>query len=214
MARDPADPVVVQRALAQAYPDAACELLARDPWELLVATILSARVSDARVNQVMAVLNEHLLGPRAYAVMDPRELEPLIARVPLAPSKARSIVESARLIVARHYGQVPRDLADLMKLPGVGRKTAAVVLGNAFGQPAVAADVHVQRICLRLGWATKEDPIEAEEAIRQRVPPDDWVVTCHRMIRLGRDVCRPLKPWCSRCPVAATCPQAGVAAAR
>jgi endonuclease III len=206
-----ADSNDVARRLAQAYPDARCELYARDPWELLVAVILSARTTDQQVNKVMAVLTEHLIGVDAYARLDPRRLARLISRLPLYPQKARSIVEAARRIVAVYGGQVPATLRDLTSLPGVGPKTAAVVAGNLYGIPAVAADVHVQRIVRRLGWTKREHAREAERAVMDRLPPHHWVPLSHQMIRLGRDCCRPRQPRCERCPLAATCPREGIA---
>jgi endonuclease-3 len=198
-------------ALQAAYPDARCELLARDPWELLVAAILSARTTDVQVNKVMAVLTEHYLGPQAIADLDHRELDRVLRHVPLHRQKARAIVEAARAVLRLHHGRVPEDFAALAALPGVGRKTAAVVLGNAFGVPAIAADVHVQRITHRLGWTGREHPADAESALIQRFPPQHWVRLCHQMIRLGRDCCRRLKPRCERCPVAHLCERRGVA---
>ena len=204
----------VLRLLAQSWPDAQCELIARDPWDLLVAVILSARTSDDRVNQVMAVLTEHYVGPEAFADMDPRELELHINRVPLYQNKARYIVESARMIVYRLGGEVPNDMETLQTLPGVGRKTAAVVLGNAFKVPAVAADVHVQRVVQRLAWSANEDPKIVEQAVMDLIPRESWVVFCHQLIRLGREACRPKHPWCSRCPLQELCPQQGVEGSR
>jgi endonuclease-3 len=200
----------VGEILARSYPDARCELLARDPWELLVAAILSARTTDFQVNRIMAVLNEHYIGPAAYAALDHRDLERVVRHVPLFRQKARAIVEAARAIIRLYAGRVPEGLALLSTLPGVGRKTAAVVLGNAFGVPAIAADVHVQRIVHRLGWAAAEHPGQAEAALSTRFPPQQWVRLCHQMIRLGRDSCRRVKPRCIRCPLAAICPRQGV----
>lgn len=205
-----ADPASVDRLLAEHWPDAACELQAADPWQLLVAVILSARTSDVRVNQVMAVLNEHYVGPQACADLDPRELENIIRKVPLFRQKARSICEAARAVVYSHGGAVPDTAEALMGLAGVGRKTAAVVLGNAFDQPAVAADVHVQRVVRRFGWTLGVDANEAESAVSESLPEDRWVQACHQMIRLGREHCRPVKPFCSRCPLADVCPKIDV----
>jgi len=203
----PADPTVVARVLDQHWPDAACELQARDPWELLIAAILSARTSDVQVNKVMAALNEHVVGPAGMAIMDHRDLERVINRVPLFRQKARAIVEAARAVVRHHGGQVPRDAAALIALPGVGRKVAAVVLGNAFGIPAIAADVHVTRLAKRLGWAPTEEPRAAETAVSARFPPADWVRRCHQFIRLGREHCKRTTPRCERCPLSTVCPQ-------
>jgi len=204
----------VVAGLDDRWPDAACELLARDPWELLVAVILSARTADERVNQVMAVLTEHFTGPEAYMYLDPRALAGFIRRVPFHQQKARAIVESARALVHQHRGEVPQDPSLLEALPGVGRKTAAVVAGNAFGVPAVAADVHLQRVAHRLGWTVRTDPLEAEDAVRRRLPASRWIRFCHQCVRLGRECCRPRRPWCSRCPLAETCPQRDVVDAR
>jgi len=200
----------VGEVLARVYPDARCELLARDPWELLVAAILSARSTDFQVNRVMAVLNEHYVGPAAYAALDHRDLERVVRHVPLFRQKARAIVEAARAVVRLHGARVPEGLGPLSTLPGVGRKTAAVVMGNAFGIPAIAADVHVQRVVHRLGWCAAEHPAQAEAALAARFPPLQWVRLCHQLIRLGRDCCRRLKPRCARCPLAAFCPRQGV----
>jgi endonuclease-3 len=200
----------IGHALQDAYPDARCELLARDAWELLVAAILSARTTDVQVNKVMAVLNEHYVGPQAFADLDHRDLDRVIRHVPLHRQKARAIVEAARAVLRHHCGQVPGDLNALAALPGVGRKTAAVVLGNAFGVPAIAADVHVQRIVHRLGWTAREHPADAEVALVRRFAQEFWVRLCHQLIRLGRDCCRRQKPRCERCPVVRFCAKQGL----
>lgn len=206
----PADAAEVDRILAETWPDAACELQAKDSWQLLVAVILSARAADVQVNKAMAVLNEHLIGVYAYAELDHRELEPLIRHLPLFRQKARAIVEAARALM-RRGGGVPASIDELAQLPGVGRKTACVVAGNAFGIPAVGADTHVQRLAYRLGWTEREHPLEAERAFMAHLPPGRWVQICHQSIRLGREFCRRIKPRCERCPLAATCPKQGVA---
>lgn len=204
------DPDTVHATLARSYPDARCELYVRDPWDLLVAAILSARTSDVQVNRVMAVLCEHFCGPAAYARLDHRQLAKVISKVPLYQQKARGIVEAARRVIAEHGGQVPQTMKELSALPGVGRKTAAVVLGNAFGIPAIAADVHVQRIVRRLGWIERESALDAERAIAKRFPPQYWVQLCHRLIRLGREHCRAIQPKCGTCPFQASCAKNGV----
>jgi endonuclease III len=205
------EPERVDAALERLYPEASCELLAKDPWELLVAAILSARAHDLQVNKVMAVLTEHFVDPSSFAALDHRDLEPLLRHLPLYRQKARAIVEAARAVLRLHGGQVPQDMAALSALPGVGRKTAAVVLGNAFGIPAIAADTHVQRIAHRWGWTAEEHPGHAETALAERFPPKRWVRLCHQLIRLGRDCCRRVEPKCERCPFAASCPRRGVA---
>ncbi len=208
------DPVRLSAVLAQIYPQARCELLVRDPWDLLVAAILSARTSDIQVNRVMAVLCEHFCGPEAYASLDHRTLAKVIAKVPLFQQKARAIVEAARRVMTHHQGKVPDTMKELSALPGVGRKTAAVVLGNAFGIPAIAADIHVQRIVRRLGWVDREHAVDAEKAIAKRFPPHYWIELCHRLIRLGREHCRPVNPKCATCPFAGACPKQGVGESR
>jgi endonuclease-3 len=205
------EPGPVGSALERLYPGAVCELRAQGPWELLVAAILSARAHDAQVNKVMAVLTEHYLGPDALAALDHRDLAPLLRHLPLYNQKARAIVEAARAVLRHHGGRVPNDFAALAALPGVGRKTAAVVLGNAFGVPAIAADTHVQRIAHRLGWTASEHPADAEAALAGRFPPARWVRLCHQFIRFGRDVCRRAEPRCARCPLADACPRQGLA---
>jgi endonuclease III len=206
------EPESIGAELDRLYPDAACELRARDSWELLVAAILSARASDVQVNKVMAVLTEHFTGPEAIARIDHRDLEPVLRHVTLYRQKARAIVEAARAIVRLHHGRVPESMADLAALPGVGRKTAAVVLGNAFGVPAIAADTHVQRIAHRFGWIAAEHPRHAETALAERFPPHRWVRLCHQFIRLGREHCKRVAPKCDRCPFSRTCPRNGVGA--
>ncbi len=204
------DPETIGAELDRLYPDASCELHARDPWELLVAAILSARASDVQVNKVMAVLTEHFTGPEAIARVDHRDLEPVLRHVTLYRQKARAIVEAARAIVRLHHGEVPQSMADLAALPGVGRKTAAVVLGNAFGIPAIAADTHVQRAAYRFAWITAEHPRHAELALAERFPAHRWVRLCHQLIRLGRDFCKRVAPKCTKCPFARTCPRQGL----
>lgn len=208
------NPERLSSALSKNYPDARCELHARDPWELLVAAILAMRTTDIQVNKVMAVLNEHFCGPDAYAALDHHELARIIRKLPLHQQKARAVVEAARKVITRHGGRVPDNMHDLAALPGVGRKTAAIVLGTSFDIPAIAADTHVQRIVRRLGWTLRENAIEAEQALAQRFPPHFWISLCHQLIRLGRDHCRPLNPKCTSCPFASECPRSGVAESR
>ena len=208
----PLAPRIADQVLAAHWPEAACELDAKDPFALLVAVILSARARDEQVNKVLAVLHEHLLGIDAYARLDPRDLEPLLRHLPLYRQKARAVVEAARTILERHGGAVPRDLEALARLPGVGRKTAAVVVANAYGVPAIGADTHVQRLAHRWGWTTREHPAEAETAVADRLPRHRWIQACHQMIRLGRTFCTRLRPRCDTCPLAPSCPRVGAPA--
>ena len=205
----PLDPLIADRVLHDHWPTAACELDAQDPFALLVAVILSARARDDQVNKVLAVLHEHLLGVHAYACCDPRDLEPLLRHLPLFRQKARAVVECARALLERHGGQVPQDAEALACLPGVGRKTANVVVGNAFGIPAVGADTHVQRCLYRWGWTDREHAGEAEAAMMERLPPERWVQACHQIIRLGRTCCTRVRPRCAACPLASVCPRQG-----
>lgn len=204
----------IDQRLQEAWPHAQCELLARDPFEFLVAVICSAQTSDTRVNQVMAVLQEHLCGVEAYAAMPLPELSTLLARLPLFRQKARRIHDAARHLVDHYDGQLPTDATSLRRLPGVGEKTAAVVLGNRLGQPAIAVDVHVERCARRLGLSHAADKRVIAEDLRRRFPPPRWVSLCHQLIRLGREYCRPRRPWCSRCPLRGHCPRNGVDDAR
>jgi len=209
-----AEAEAVVSLLGRAYPEARCELDADGAWELLVAAICSARTPDARVNEVLPGVRERFAAMHDCAAADRHELEGALRRLPLFRQKARAINEAARYCLRVHGGEVPATLETLVRIPGVGRKTAAVVVGNHFGVPAIAADVHVQRAVRRWAWAERENPHDAERAIAGRIPPHYWVELCHQTVRLGRDCCRPLRPWCSRCPLADQCPQAGVEDAR
>jgi len=206
----PLDPLLVDRVLQDHWPTAACELAAKEPFDLLVAVILSARARDEQVNQVLAILQEHLLGVDAYARCDPRDLEPILRHLPLFRQKARAVVECARALLERHGGQVPRDPEVLATLPGVGRKTAQVVVANAYGIPAIGADTHVQRCAFRWGWTTREHALEAERALAARLPRERWITACHQIIRLGRACCTRLRPRCAACPLVSVCPRQGV----
>lgn len=204
----------IDRLLEAHWPDASCELLARDPFEFLVAVICSAQTSDVRVNQVMAVLQEHLDGVHAYAALSIPDLERFLARLPFYRAKARAISEAARQIVQRHQGRLPLDGDALRRLPGVGAKTAAVVLGNRLGIPAIAVDAHVARVAVRLGLSRGCKPLVIENDLCRRFPPHRWVRLCHQLIRLGRAYCRPQRPKCSLCPLAEPCLRSGVSQAR
>ncbi len=206
-------PLVLQR-LRQAYPGVGCELVAASTWELLVAVILSAQTSDQRVNMVMAHLQEKLGDIHAYAQAPLRELERAIQQVPLYRQKARYIKEAAQTIERLYAGEVPSDEDRLRQLPGVGGKTAAVVLGNGFGIPTIAVDSHVQRVVTRIGLSRARTPRAIERELARAIPPQHWVDLCHQLIRLGRDHCRPQNPWCSRCPLQGLCCQYDVEQSR
>lgn len=196
------------RALAEAYPDADTELDFTTPLELLVATVLSAQSTDVRVNAVTPALFDRYPDAAAYAGADRAELESLIASIGLHRSKAASIQGLAQAICDRHGGEVPRTLEELTALPGVGRKTANVVLGNAFGIPGITVDTHVGRLARRFGWTAETDPVKVEAEVMALFPPEEWTDLSHRMILHGRRVCHARKPACDSCPLVSLCPSA------
>ena len=199
----------IHRVLAQAYPDARCELDYGSPLELLVATILSAQCTDARVNQVTPKLFKRYPDARAYASAKQADVESLIMSTGFFRSKATNIIRMAQTLVSDHDGQVPGRLEDLVVLPGVGRKTANVVLGNAFDVPGITVDTHVGRLSRRLGFSTHEDPVKVERDLMDLFPKSDWTALCHRLIFHGRRVCHARTPACGACPIAQWCPSFG-----
>lgn len=201
----------VWRILHQTHADAHCALLHENPWQLLVATILSAQCTDERVNQVTPLLFARYPDPAALAQADPTQVEALIRSTGFFRTKARHLQATAQVLLANHDGKVPQSLNELVKLPGVGRKTAHVVLGVAFGQPGMVVDTHVKRIAFRLGWTTSRDPLKIEAQLCRLLPRDTWTQTAHLLIFHGRRICKAPIPWCSRCPVVSYCPQCGVA---
>lgn len=201
----------VWRILHQAHADAHCALHHGDPWQLLVATILSAQCTDERVNQVTPLLFARYPDPAALAQADPAHIEALIRPTGFFRNKARHLQAAAQVLFADHDGKVPNTLAELVKLPGVGRKTANVVLGVAFGQSAMVVDTHVKRIAFRLGWTRSRDPLKIEAQLCCLLPRETWTQTAHLLIFHGRRICKAPIPWCSRCPVGSYCPQCGVA---
>lgn len=198
------------RALADAYPDAHCELDFTTPLELLVATVLSAQCTDKRVNQVTPALFARFPDAQAYAEADPGEIEDLIRSTGFFRAKARSLSGIGVALVANYGGEVPGALDDLVTLPGVGRKTANVVLGNAFGIPGITVDTHVGRLVRRWGWTTSQDPVVVEHEIGTLIERREWTLFSHRAIFHGRRVCFARKPACGACPVAALCPSVGI----
>jgi endonuclease-3 len=198
----------ILRALSQAYPDAACTLRYRTPLELLVATILSAQCTDALVNMVTADLFKKYRAARDFADAPLPQLEHDISRVNFYRTKAKSIQAACRLIVARFGGKVPDRMDDLLQLPGVARKTANVVLGNAFGAPAgVVVDTHVMRLAGRLGLSAQRDREKIEQDLMALLPVTEWTRFSHRMIAHGRAVCTAKAPRCHACPIGkALCP--------
>jgi len=195
--------------LRSAYPDAHCALDHRDPLELLVATILSAQCTDARVNQVTPGLFARYPDAAAYAAADLEEVERRIQSTGFFRNKAKSLVGLGRALVEHHGGEVPRTMAELTALPGVGRKTANVVLGNAFGlDEGIVVDTHVGRLSKRLGLTREDDPVKVEKDLMALVPRDAWTLWSHLLIFHGRQVCRAPRPRCADCVLADLCPSA------
>ena len=202
---------VVAELLAGAYPEAACELDYRDPWQLLVATVLSAQCTDQRVNQVTPGLFERWPTPAAMAGAPLDELEQAVRPTGFYRNKARAVREAARALVSRHGGTVPQELEALVELPGVGRKTAKVVLGEAFGLAAgIAVDTHVRRVAGRLGLTRSTDPEAIADELEGLVPRSGWVAFSMRMILHGRRVCTARRPRCGGCPLEPACAKLGV----
>jgi endonuclease-3 len=200
----------IDRALAARYPDAHCELDFGSPLELLVATLLSAQTTDVRVNLVTPALFAAYPDAGAYAQADPSELEDLIRSTGFFRAKSRALIGLGQALVERFDGQVPHRMADLVTLPGVGRKTANVVLGNAFGVPGLPVDTHVLRVAARLGLTGSDDPIRVESELCALLAKRDWTMASHRFIAHGRRTCHARRPACGACPVAAWCLSAGI----
>jgi endonuclease III len=203
--------VKVLAALAELYPDARCALEHQTPLQLLVATILSAQCTDVRVNLVTPALFARYQTAHDFAAAKPRELEQLIASTGFFRNKAKNIIACCRAIIDRHNGEVPRTLEELVQLPGVGRKTANVVLGDSFGVPGITVDTHVGRLSRRLGLTVHDDPVKVEFDLMTVVPQADWTPFSHRLIFHGRRVCDARKPDCPNCAMNAFCPKVGVA---
>ena len=195
----------ILRILAPTYPDARCELNFSTPLELLVATILSAQCTDARVNQVTASLFASYRSAAEYAAAEPATFEREIRSTGFFRSKARNILACCRKLVRDFGGQVPRTMEELVTLPGVGRKTANILLYNAYGIPGFGVDTHVVRVTNRLGLADTEDPEKIEAAICAALPAGEWGQATHLFIFHGRRTCHARQPACSRCPVRELC---------
>jgi endonuclease III len=199
----------ISRVLAETYPDAHCELDFTTPLELLVATILSAQTTDVRVNLVTPVLFAKYRTAAEYAAADRAEMETIVASTGFFRAKTNSVIGMAQALCERYGGEVPNRLEDLVTLPGVGRKTANVVLGNAFGIPGITVDTHFGRLSRRFGWTAEEDPVKVEHAVGALIPKKEWTDLSQRMIWHGRRVCFARKPACGACSVATLCPAYG-----
>ncbi len=205
----PARVRAVWRRLRRQHPGAAIELRHRNPEELLVAVILSAQCTDRRVNEVTPELFRRFPRPEDYPGAAPGELERYLRPLGFFRQKARFIRESMALLLERHQGRVPDRMEDLLRLPGVGRKTANVILSNAFGLAAgIAVDTHVRRVSRRLGWTAETDPDKIEQDLLRLFPKRDWPLVNHVLVFHGRYVCRARRPECSRCQARALCPSA------
>jgi endonuclease-3 len=191
--------------LAQMYPDARCALVHRSAFELLIATMLSAQCTDARVNMVTARIFPTYNRPEHFVALTVDELGAMIKDCGLWQTKAKNIHATCRLLLEKYQGEVPRTREALMELPGVGRKTANVVLSNAFGVPAIAVDTHVFRVANRLGLAQADTPEETEQQLMRRIPKHLWSQAHHWLIHHGRQICDARKPKCSQCPLQELC---------
>ena len=199
----------IDRVLGETYPDARCELDFANPFELLVVTVLSAQTTDRRVNAVRPTLFAAYPDARAMSAAERADLETIIGPLGFFRAKTESLLKLSAALVAEHGGEVPPRLEDLVKLPGVGRKTANVVLGNAFDIPGITVDTHFGRLARRLGWTEETDPVKAEHAVGALFPKRDWTLLSHHLIWHGRRVCHAKKPACGACPVARWCPSYG-----
>lgn len=198
-------------ALTKAYPDAECALRHESPYQLLVATILSAQCTDERVNLVTPELFRRYPTPAALADARGEDVEKIVQSCGFFRAKAKNLLGMAQGLVARHGGEVPRDLEALVELPGVGRKTANVVLGTAYGlATGVVVDTHVRRVSNRLGLTVSQDPEVIERDLMALLPPKEWVMFSHRIIWHGRQVCGARKPNCPACPLLKLCPRIGL----
>ena len=192
------------------YPDARCELDFENPLQLLVATVMSAQTTDIRVNMVAPAVFARFRSAADYASADRSELETMIQSTGFYRAKTDSLIKLGAAVVERFGGQVPGRLTDLVTLPGVGRKTANVVLGNAFGIPGITVDTHVGRLARRFAWTDQDDPVKVEHAVGALFPKKDWTTLSHVLIFHGRRTCHARKPACGACTVAGWCPSYGV----
>ncbi|MFK5925171.1 MAG: endonuclease III [Desulfuromusa sp.] len=198
------------RALGKVYPTAHCALIYRNPWQLLVATILSAQCTDKRVNIVTATLFKVFPGPEQMAAASQEQVEDLIRSTGFFRNKAKNLIRCAEQLLTRHQGKVPANLDALVALNGVGRKTANVVLGNAYQIPGMVVDTHVKRLARRFGWTQSDNPEQIESELSRLLPESDWTQSSHTLIAHGRACCKAPTPICSSCPIIELCPRKGV----
>ncbi|MCW2886375.1 MAG: nth [Streptosporangiaceae bacterium] len=199
----------INRELAELYPDAHCELDFQDPLQLVIATILSAQCTDRRVNMVTPTLFARYRTAADYAAADREEIEKIIMSTGFFRAKTNNLLKLGQILCDRFGGEVPHTLTELVTLPGVGRKTANVVLGNAFGIPGITVDTHFMRLARRFGWTTSTDPVKIEHEVGELFPRKEWTMLSHRLIWHGRRVCHARRPACGACPLARLCPSYG-----
>ena len=200
----------VYRILSKTYPEIRCELDFKNPLELIVATVLSAQCTDKRVNTITPALFRKYKTAKAYAGADIHQLEELVFQTGFYRAKARHIKGIGIKLVEEFNGEVPSTLEELVTLPGVGRKTANVVLGHAFDIPGITVDTHFGRLSRRFGWTNEMDPVKVERIVGELIPQKEWTKLSQRMIWHGRRICHSRKPACGACPVAKMCPSVGI----
>ncbi len=199
----------VNRVLAETYPDARCELDFADPFQLLVVTVLSAQTTDKRVNAASPALFAAYPDAKAMAAADRAHLEQLVGPLGFFRAKTESLVKLSAALVESHGGEVPPRLTDQVGLPGVGRESGNVVLGNAFGIPGITVDTHFGRLARRFGWTEETDPVKVEHEVGALFPKKDWTLLSHHLIWHGRRRCHARNPACGACPLARLCPSYG-----
>ncbi len=204
------DAKAIFKILSKSYPHATCELNFKNPLELVVASVLSAQCTDKRVNQVTPHLFKKYKTARAYGNANIHQLEDEIRSIGLFRAKARNIKALGMMIDSDYKGKVPNTLDELVKLPGVGRKTANVVLGHAFDIPGITVDTHFGRLSRRFGWTKSNDPVKIEHEVGALFPKKNWVDLSQRMVWHGRRICHSRKPACGACPLAFECPSFGI----
>jgi endonuclease-3 len=199
----------MNRILAETYPDAHCELDFENPFQLLVATVLSAQTTDVRVNLTTPALFAKYPTPEDLPAANPEDVEQILKPTGFFRAKTKSVMGLSAALRDRFGGEVPRTMDELVTLPGVGRKTANVVLGNAFDVPGITVDTHFSRLSRRFGWTTDTDPVKIEQEVGELIPRKDWTILSHRLIWHGRRMCHARRPACGVCPLARLCPSYG-----
>ena len=190
------------------YPNAKCALDFQNPFQLLISTILAAQCTDVRINAVMGPLYKKYKTPQDLLNVKPSELEKELSSINFYRNKTKNVINTSRALVEKFNGEVPRTMGELTSLPGVGRKTANVILGNCFGQPAITTDTHLMRVSQRLGLVDSSEPEKIEMELKEIIPPERQMKFSHLIIWHGREICKARKPLCAECPVNKLCPSA------